>query len=285
MDSEPHRELRYAIGATQFGGGQVTVSRRVREQGARAFEELFDSLPPAQRAFADEAAERLNERGIGAILLGDEQYPGMLASAPVPPAALFVRGTWPLLHLAGLGICGSRNASAEGLRAARACGEAVATRGFSVVSGYARGVDMEAHTAALQVGGATVIVLAEGIERFRIRKGVFADAWDDSRVAVVSQFAPGQPWNPGSAMTRNAVISGLSQALVVVEAGNKGGTLAAGLHALERNQPVLALQLFDSPPGNELLQRKGAKVIRSRAELEELLDNLPDTGSVQLSLM
>lgn len=285
MDAEPRKDLRYAVAASHFGGGQVTVSRRVRQRGCSVFEELFDSLQPAQRAFATDAADRLWHEGVEAILFGDEQYPAILANAPAPPAALFVRGPSPLLHRPALGICGSRNASAEGLRAARACGEVIASHGFTVVSGYARGVDTEAHTAALRVGGATVIVLAEGIEHFRIRKGGVADAWDDSRAVVVSQFAPSQPWSPGSAMTRNTVISGLSRALVVVEAGEKGGTLAAGLHALDRGQPVLALGLFGTPPGNQLLIDKGARVIRSRSELEGLLNRLPATGSVQLRLM
>jgi len=285
VDAEPLSELRYAVAASQFGGGQVTVSRRVRKDGLGAFEDLLDSLQPAQRALADETADRLHHEGVEAVLLGDERYPSVLASTPAPPAVLFVRGPWRLLHRPGLGLCGSRDASEEGLRAASACGEAVASRGFTVVSGYARGVDMAAHTAALRVGGATVIVLAEGIERFRIRKGPFAGVWDDSHAVVVSQFAPGQPWNAGSAMTRNGVISGLSRALLVVEAGEKGGTLAAGLHALDRGQAVLVLQLFGSPPGNEVLLRKGAKVVRSRAELEGLLDDLPANGSGQLSLI
>jgi DNA processing protein len=86
-------------------------------------------------------------------------------------------------------------------------------------------------------------------------------------------------------MTRNAVISGLSRALVVVEAGETGGTLAAGLHALDRGQPVLVLQLFGAPVGNQILLDKGATPIRSREELESRLTDLPTNGSAQLSLI
>lgn len=86
-------------------------------------------------------------------------------------------------------------------------------------------------------------------------------------------------------MTRNAVISDLSQALVVVEAGDKGGTLAAGEYALQRHQTVLTLQLFDAPPGNKLLMANGAKVIRSRQHLEAALDYLDAGGTKQLTLM
>jgi DNA processing protein len=102
---------------------------------------------------------------------------------------------------------------------------------------------------------------------------------------VVSQFSPGQPWNAGAAMARNAVISGLSRALVVVEAGDTGGTLAAGLHALERGQPVIVLQLDDTPAGNRILLDKGAIPVRSRQELASRLADLPTAGSTQMSLI
>jgi len=138
---------------------------------------------------------------------------------------------------------------------------------------------------ALSNRGTTVIVLAEGINHFRVRKGEFAGVWDPQRAVVVSQFAPDQKWFASGAMTRNAVISGLSDALVVVEAGETGGTLAAGEYALNNGQAVLALQLFGSPPGNTVLIDKGAKVIRSRRHLGKALDYLAAGGSKQLSLM
>ncbi|WP_244601791.1 DNA-processing protein DprA [Mycobacterium pseudokansasii] len=201
------------------------------------------------------------------------------------PAALFIKGPRQLLEQRAIGMCGSRHASSEGLRAAHACSDAVARRGYSVVSGYAKGVDLVAHSAALASGGTTVIVLAEGINNFRIRRGEFTKLWDPDRAVVVSQFAPDQKWFASGAMARNTVIAGFSQALVVVEAGETGGTLAAGQYALERGQTVLALQLFDAAPGNKLLIAHGAKVIRSRHHLEIALDYLNGHGPKQLSLM
>ena len=129
------------------------------------------------------------------------------------------------------------------------------------------------------------MVLAEGINRFRIRGGEFEELWDPERVLVVSQFAPDQRWFVSGAMARNAVISDLSKALVVVEAGLTGGTLAAGQYALGRGQTVLALQLFEEPTGNNLLIADGAKVIRSRQHLEAALDYFDTDGSKQLTLM
>ncbi|MEV7092967.1 DNA-processing protein DprA [Amycolatopsis sp. NPDC051045] len=219
------------------------------------------------------------------MLLGEDGYPDTLAASRSAPPVLFVKGPVELLQDPGIGTCGSRHASEESLRVARVCSEAVVASKFNLVSGYARGVDMITHTGALASGGTTVVVLAEGIERFRVRRGEFADLWDPARVVVVSQFSPNQSWNVGAAMTRNAVISGLSRALLVVEAGETGGTLAAGLHALDRQQPVMVLQLSDTPAGNQILLGKGAVPVRSRKELEARLADLPAAGSAQLSLI
>jgi DNA processing protein len=277
--------LRFAIASARHGGGATRLAARVRQEGPEIYEHVFETLTGPQIEQVDESMERLVDQGIDALLLTDDGYPPLLAASHKAPPALFVKGSHQLLLQAGIGTCGSRHASEESLRAARACSEVVAAHGFNLVSGYARGVDMVTHVGALTHGGTTTIVLAEGIEHFRIRRGEFADHWDSSRCVVVSQFSPTQPWSAGAAMTRNAVISGLSKALVVVEAGETGGTLAAGLHALERGQPVLVLQLHGAPAGNQILLNKGATPVHSRDELERRLADLPSNGNTQLSLI
>ena len=128
-------------------------------------------------------------------------------------------------------------------------------------------------TFALDKPRRTVIVLAEGILHFR-RKRVFGDLLDFDRVVVVSQFAPAQRWNVGAAMTRNGVISGLGRAMVVVEAGETGGTLNAGLQALRMGRPVLALEFSsqETPAGNRILIEKGAVAVRNGVELSKFMD-------------
>jgi DNA processing protein len=183
-------------------------------------------------------------------------------------------------------MCGSRNATEEGLKAAIACGEVAARQGLAVVSGYARGVDMATHVAALAAGGTTVIVLPEGINRFRVKREPFAEVWDPARALVVSQFAPTRPWSAGAAMTRNAVIIGLSLALVVVEASEKGGTLAAGTTALDLNRRVITLDFAQTPPGNSVLLRRGAVRARNRAELSgRLAQVVSNPGGNQLLMI
>jgi DNA processing protein len=285
MGTDALVQLQYAIAATRFGGGQKTMAKRARGAGIHAFAGVINALQYEARQSVEDQAQELLDSGVEAILLGQPGYPDRLTSSPQAPAALFIKGPRQLLEQHGIGMCGSRNASSEGLRAAHASADAVARRGYSVVSGYAKGVDLVAHSAALASGGATVIVLAEGINHFRIRRGEFTKLWDPERALVVSQFAPDQKWFASGAMARNTVISGLSQALVVVEAGETGGTLAAGDYALQSGQTVMALQLFDAAVGNQMLIAHGAKVIRSRHHLERALDYLNGHGPKQLTFM
>lgn len=277
--------LEYAVAASRFGRGPATVAAKVRKEGLSAFESIVDELTDDQATEVMELASQLHADGVSALLAGEPGYPVVLANARVSAAVLFIKGSRQLLDRPGLGICGARNATAEGLKAARSCSEVIASLGFNVVSGYARGVDMACHSGALAAGGTTVVVLPEGIQNFKIRSGEFGQLWDPARVVVVSQFSPRQPWSAAGAMARNSVISGLSQALVVVEAGETGGTLAAGMHALDRGQPVMALELFGAPPGNRLLQDRGATPIRSRDELESCIAEPPPSGSAQLTLL
>ena len=271
--------LQLAIAATRPSRGRAGLTRQARSIGVAAFYEVFESLDPeAQANIAEEAR-------FTALIVGGEGYPTRLATVEGAPPVLFCRGPTELLTSAGIGICGSRNVTDEGLRAARVCGEAAAEEGLTVISGYARGVDMATHVEALKRGGRTIVVLPEGITRFRVRRGDLAGVWDQSRVLVVSQFSPTQPWSAGAAMARNLVIFGLSLALVVVEAGETGGTLAAGMHALQVNRLVLALEFAETPRGNAMLLRRGAVPVRDRSELVAQLKNLVhDHDGKQLSI-
>ena len=159
-----------------------------------------------------------------------------------------------------------------------------------MVSGYARGVDTETHLGALESGGATIIVLAEGIEHFRHKKAFSSTGLPADRTCVVSQFPPKQSWTAGGAMTRNGTIVGLSKALVVVEAGEKGCTLNAGLTCLKAERPVLALEYGTrpTPTGNRVLIDKGAMPVKSTDELSRVLQQIGEQAqspATQLQLL
>ena len=278
--------LKLAVAGSRYGRGDARLTSRARETGITAFTDVLDSLSRTEIEHVTAEAEALAARGVSAALLGSSEYPSALGKIRGAPPFLFYLGPSDLLTAAGVGVCGSRNASDEGLRAAAVCGEVATQRGLTVISGYARGVDMTTHVSALADGGTTVIVLAEGIDRFRVKRGAVAEVWDPKRVVVVSQFSPTRPWSAGGAMTRNNVIIGLSLALIVVEAGEKGGTLAAGTRALELNRRVIALEFAQIPRGNAVLLQRGAIAARNRSELSaRLAEVASEPGGNQLSMI
>lgn len=279
------QQLRRALTALAHPRTPGRILSLLKAEGPEALDRGYEALPGGVRADVDQKVQQLVERDLSAILWGDESYPDRLASTPGAPPLLFYWGNVDLLARRGLSMCGSRHVSELGLQAARICGGEVGRRGMVVMSGYARGVDEATHLAALEAGGSTVIVLAEGIDHFRRKKAYPDDLFIPDRVCAVSQFPPTQPWTAGGAMTRNGVIVGLGLALVVVEAGERGGTLAAGEQALKVGRRVFALD-FDgeTPPGNRMLLGRGAVAVRGRQDLFDQIAKLADTTRVQLTL-
>ncbi len=267
-------KLELAIGATRHGSGRPKLATRVRLHGLDALHDVLEQLDSRTRSSVRDEAARLADRNVTAILRGSTKYPRLLDLLENAPPAFFVLGNTSLLSKFGIGICGSRNVSDEGLRAAQTCGQMAATQGLVSVSGYARGVDMATHVSTLEYGGSTIIVLPEGIQKFKVKRGEISTAWDPNRTLVVSQFAPTQPWTTGGAMARNSVIIGLSLALVVVEAGEAGGTFAAGKRALELGRRVIALEFARTPRGNSMLVERGAVAARDKIELGSFLHEI-----------
>lgn len=223
----------------------------------------------------------MRRNGVGVVIFTMPDFPSSLLSEQRPVAPIiFYRGNKDLFYKDGIGMCGSRHASARGLEAASRCGALATQKGMTVVSGYAAGVDTATHLAALREGGSTVVVLAEGMDHFRVKRD-FAEAFDWARILVLSQFAPSQPWRAHAAMARNGIIFSLPKALLVVEAGEKGGTLAAGEGALKLGRTVLTVGFGDeTPPGNRILIDKGARAVSSPKELRDSFDEVRSAESV-----
>ena len=189
--------------------------------------------------------------------VGGAGYPAKLTRVlgKKTPGVLYCLGNLELFSLPSVGFCGSRKASEKGLETADDCASQAAESGVVVVSGNAAGVDFHAHYQALAMGGSTILVLPEGIEHFRIRREL-AEVWDWSRTLVVSQFSPTAPWRAYHAMERNKVIIGLSLAMIVIEAGETGGTLDAGKSTLVARMPLFVAQyenMSAEAAGNQIL--------------------------------
>lgn len=203
----------------------------------------------------------------------DRSYPARLSAllGMQAPERLFVMGNVDLLNSHSISFCGARNASEKGIEAAALCATTAVSREFVIVSGNARGVDRATHRAALAHGGTTILVLPEGLDHFRIAAEL-REVWDWDRVLVLSQFDPKTVWQSYHAMTRNKVIMGLSCAMIVVEAGEKGGTRAAGEEALRLQIPLFAVDYgFDETvaPGNRVLISGGAQPLKKSRQTGE----------------
>ena len=203
------------------------------------------------------------------ISSGDRAYPERLRKIfgdLLPPDLWFI-GNFELLDSKGVGFCGSRKASDAGLTVAADCARQLSERNLTVISGYAPGVDMASHEAALSSGGTTIIILPEGIDHFRIKKTI-KDIWDWSRVVVISYFPRNAVWRADRAMERNKAIVGLSDAVIVLEARDRGGTLNAGFRALEMHKPLFVVffeNMADGREGNQqLIEHGGIPLQRNR---------------------
>lgn len=218
----------------------------------------------AQYVTVDGLKIRSNEVYFNTVL--DSSYPAPLKNLlrlNTPPVLSMV-GNTKLLGNKTVGFSGSRKVSEKGIAVTRDCVEQLSViPGVSIVSGYAQGVDKEAHYAALASGGSTIIVLPNGISSFYVRQEL-KDVWDWSRVLVISEYLPEDKWSVSRAMNRNNTIIGLSDSMVVVESGLTGGSMDAGLRTLEDSKPLFVPIYSDYPEsaqGNKVLIEKGARGI------------------------
>jgi DNA processing protein len=221
----------------------------------------------------DAALARAAALGVTAVPWSDPRYPAALTTIIDPPPILWVRGVVEVLNQPAVAIVGARAASSYGLSVAERLASDLVRCGLIVTSGLARGIDSAAHRGAL-AGGVTVAVLGSGVDV--IYPPEHTSLAHDIAVAgaVVSELVPGTPPKPWFFPRRNRIISGLSRAIVVIEAGEKSGSLITARSALEQGRDVLAV------PGNVLsgrnrgahgLLRDGARIVESADDvLEEL---------------
>jgi len=206
--------------------------------------------------------ERWTSRGLWVLSRSDDAYPGRLKSylGQAAPPLLYGAGEPHLLQAAGLAIVGSRDASEEDIEFARSVAAACASQDIAVISGGARGVDLEAMAAGLEAGGKSVGVLPDSLARnavsARYREGLVS-----SRLVLVSPYDPDARWFAFTAMERNKVIYALSDAaLVVSSAAENGGTWAGAVEALDTARILVYVKaLGNVKEGNRKLLARGGR--------------------------
>ncbi len=224
---------------------------------------LNSKIRTEDREKVSKAYEELKRRGINIIYLGHPDFPPHIREiSPI----LFVKGQQKRLMSDSVAIVGARDVSDKGICIARKLAGDLAGEGINVVSGYAKGVDSEAHLSALEAEGTTTLVLPNGINQLRQKNAFKKFNWDQN-VLAVSQFDPDTKWIARNAMARNKLVCALSKAVVVIESGPErdvqgkmSGTFNAAKTALNMDIPLFVLNpsCLDNPPkGNETLIELG----------------------------
>ncbi len=214
--------------------------------------------------------QRIALADVHLVTRADVEYPENLTHVHDPPPFVYVRGNLqPEDHLA-IAIVGARAASAYGRGVAKDLARGLAANGITVVSGLARGIDAEAHRAALDAGGRTIAVLGSGLDVIYPREHRPLAQEMSQNGAVISEFPLGSQPEAGHFPYRNRVISGLSLGTVVIEAAEKSGSLITAQCALEQNREVFAV------PGNITASRSRGphELIKQGAKLVESVDDI-----------
>lgn len=256
---------------TEFGTAAAALDALpgiAASAGARDYE-----ICPRDKVLAEYEAGKSS--GARLIAIGTALYPPLLAELETAPPLLWVSGRVDLLTTPTLAMVGARNASALGGRMAQSLAKGLGAAGYTIVSGLARGIDASAHMAALPTG--TIAVVAGGVDVTYPRENAeLAKKIRDQGVCVSEQpmgLAPQARHFP----QRNRLISGLAQALIVVEAAVKSGSLITAKDALDQGREVMAVpgHPFDARAGgtNQLL-RDGALLVRGANDVIEALPSL-----------
>jgi DNA processing protein len=263
----------------RFGSADAVFhARRPDLEALRVRPETIESI--IKREFEDKAAgelERVKQLGGDILILDDGSYPNLLREIADPPITLYVRGDWQVcFEQPSVGVIGSRMCSTYGENASEMLARDLASRGITVVSGLARGIDTAAHRGAIKGRGRTVAVLGTGIdgvypkENTRLVREIL-----ESGGAVVSQFPLGTPPLKDNFPYRNRIISGLSLGVLIVEASERSGSLITARLAMEQNREVMAVPgniTSSNSYGTNYLIKSGAKLVQ---QWQDVVAELP----------
>jgi DNA processing protein len=223
----------------------------------------------------EEFVGRCEKTGIRILTWLDDEYPLHLKEIEQPPPVLYLRGEITVEDSWAVAIVGTRAVTPYGRQITEELATVLAQNGVTVVSGLARGVDAVAHGAALRVGGRTLAVLGSGVDRLYPPEHTGLAEKIVAQGAVLSDYAPGTPPESANFPPRNRIISGLSMATVVVEAGDTSGALITAEFAAEQGRDVFAVPGNVYAPqskGTNRLLQNGAKTLLDPRDVLEALD-------------
>ena len=223
----------------------------------------------------DKLWERIEKQGIKILTWQDASYPDRLKEIDQPPPVLYVRGDYLPDDLFAVAIVGTRRVTPYGRQITEELSAFLAANGITVISGLARGVDAIAHQSTLKAGGRSIGVLGSGVDKIYPpeHRGLAEQMME--RGAIISDYAPGTPPDASNFPPRNRIISGLSLAVVVIEAGETSGALITAEFAAEQGREVFAVPgsiLAPQSKGTNKLIQQGALPLLSVNDLMQALD-------------
>ena len=236
------------------------------------YEKLITNL---RETNGDKILTEIDKHYARLITPDDEDWPEQLNDLAAPPIGLILKGNINALHQPSLAIVGTRNPTSYGARIAGEFAAGFADREWAIVSGGAYGIDSYAHKGALIAEGATVAVVASGID-INYPAGntrLFAEICESG--AMVTEFMPGHKALPNRFLTRNRLIAALSKATLVVEAAFRSGSLRTARDAAEIFRPVMAIPGPITSPTSEgchrLIGERAAEIVTSVADAVEFV--------------
>jgi DNA processing protein len=218
---------------------------------------------------------KIEAQGIKILTWEDEAYPQRLKEIEQPPPVLYLRGEYLPDDLFAVAVVGTRRVTAYGRQITEELSAFLAANSITVVSGLARGVDAIAHQTSLKAGGRTIGVLGSGVDKiYPPEHRALAEKMLEHG-AIISDYPPGTPPEASNFPPRNRIVSGLSLAVVVVEAGETSGALITAEFAAEQGREVFAVPgsiLAPQSKGTNKLIQNGALPLLSVNDLMQALD-------------
>ena len=268
----------FGSAAEIFKASPVDLARvqGVGKVKADAFAEAFSRVDPV-------AEEERAKRCTASIITWDEpDYPARLKEIYDPPLVLYICGDRKAFSRTGIAIIGTRNATRYGIETAFRFGYQLASAGYSIVSGMARGIDTEGHRGAVEAHGITIGVLGGALDKFYPAENrKLAHKVIDEGGAIISEYPFGREPDRQTFPMRNRIVSGLSSGVLVVEAAMASGTMITVDQALEQGRAVMAVPgRVDSPTsqGCHKLIRNGARLVTCADDvIDELGTFLPSS--------
>lgn len=266
----------------EHGGAMAALEHELssRATGGSAQTSLLPEPAPHTDDLLDQARAdlaRWDAGGMRLVTVLDPDYPPNLRAVHDRPPMLFMAGRLTPADARGVAVVGARKATDAGLRTATNFARHLAANGYTVISGLAAGIDTAAHTGALAAQkGRTVAVIGTGLARAYPPENEHLQRRLANEYAVISQFWPESPPSRRSFPMRNAVMSGVALATVVVEASETSGARMQARLALAQGRPVFLLDVLTrrQPWAREYATRPGTHVISEPAEVTRALERL-----------